>query len=619
MPHTDANRRYTQLSVPRKDPPGGVPSENNARIDDHGAEKVSRPPPPLTAGYTTYQPHPTTPLPTTTPILIIGAGWAGIQCAIRLLERDIPATDIRIVDSASDFGGTWYWNRYPGLTCDIESYSYLPYLEETGYVPSKRYATGEEIRGYVDVVVRRWGLGRCGVFGTKVERARWDEAGREWVVGMVRGEEKVEGEVRARFVVVAAGVLNWPKLPDVDGLGEYMGEVFHAARWRYEEKGLEGLKGKRVVVVGTGATAVQIVPVLARWCERLVVVQRTAASVAVRDQRVTDEEWFWREVAGSKGWQRERIRNFHQQFTLGEKPAVDLVDDGWTHSRGLVGLTGDVGGPMLPEEIPAYQERLIEMDAPRQAGIHARVDREVEDPDTAERLKPWYPVWCKRPLFHDEYLKTFNRENVTLVDTDGKGIERMTTDSVVIGGKSYQADVVIFATGYLAPPAGTPAEKANMSIIGLNGVSMSEEWSRVGPTTLHGVIDAKFPNLFLSSPEQAATSGNYRFSLDEYAKHIAYILTESMRRADGERFVVAPSMEAAEDWALQVMMRSAPMGVVLGCTPGYLNLEGDLDRLSPEKQMVLARSGIWGWGIEHWLGVIEDWRAEGSMKGIVVL
>lgn len=297
---------------------------------------------------------------------------------------------------------------------------------------------------------------------------------------------------------------------------------------------------------------------------------------------------------------------------------MNLVDDEWTRAPGLVGLTGNTEGPKSPEEIPAYLAKLTEADMPYQKQIHSRIDAEVKDPIVAEKLKPWYPVWCKRPLFHDEYLQTFNRKNVTLVDTEGKGITSMTEDSIVIGDKAHKVDVVIFATGYLAPPAGTPAEKANMTVIGRNGVSMSEEWPRVGPTTLHGVIDAKFPNLFLAGPQQAATSGNYRFNLDEYAKHMAYILTESKRRANGAPFVVAPSAEAAEDWAMQVTIRSAPMAVAIGCTPGYFNLEGELDRIPPEYQMVLARSGLWGWGIEDFIGVIEKWRADGNMEGIVV-
>lgn len=561
-------------------------------------------------------------------MLIIGAGWGGIQNAVRMTQAGIPAKDIRIIDPAGGFGGTWYWNRYPGLMCDIESYTYLPYLEETGFVPKHRYSQGEEILEYVNLVAEKYGLTDCAVFQTQAEKIVWDNDAKEWSVHLIqrrKGHAPETLQIRSKFVTVAAGVLNWPKLPNIPGILDYQGDMFHSARWAYDVTGgspkdpsLSKLKDKRVAIIGTGASAVQAVPHLAKWSKHLYVVQRTPASVDVRDQRETDEEWFHREVARSKGWQRERMRNFHQHFTLGKAPDVNLVDDEWTRAPGLVGLTGYTEGPKDPRDIQAYATRLVEVDAPHQKRIHARVDREVKDPATAEKLKPWYPIWCKRPLFHDDYLKTFNEENVTLVDTDGKGIDRITSDSLVIGDKTYQADVIVFATGFLAPPAGTPAEKANMTIIGLDGVSMSNEWPRVGPTTLHGVIDAKFPNLFLSGPQQASTSGNYRFNLDEYAKHMSYILAEAKRRANGAPFVVAPSPEAAEDWSMEVTNHAAPMAVAVGCTPGYFNLEGELDKVPPEYQMVLARSGLWGSGIEHWIGVIEDWRAKGDMKGIEV-
>ncbi|KAJ5638842.1 hypothetical protein N7528_001232 [Penicillium herquei] len=546
-----------------------------------------------------------------TEMLIIGAGFAGIQNAVRMVEAGIPPGDIRIIDPAGGFGGTWYWNRYPGLMCDIESYSYLPYLEETGYMPKHRYSQGEEIRQYINLVAQKWGLVDCAVFQSQAHEIIWDDIAKDWSVSLTqrRAGQSETLKIRSKFVTIAAGILNWPKLPNISGILDYQGDMFHSARWAYNITGgsptdpsLTKLKDKRVLVVGTGATAVQIVPQLAEWCKHLYVVQRTPASVGVRDQRETGKEWFYREVANSKGWQRERIRNFHEHFTLGEPP---------------------IEGPKSPEEIPEYAARLVEIDASRQQRIHDRVDQEVQDPMTAEKLKPWYPVWCKRPLFHDDYLKTFNQDNVTLVDTEGKSIDRMTADSVVIGKEAYEADIIIFATGFLAPPAGTPAEKANMSVIGLDGVSMSTEWPRVGPTTLHGVIDSKFPNLFLSGPQQAATSGNYRFNLDEYAKHISYILTEAKRKAassgsEGASFTVAPSTEAVEDWGMQVMMHAAPMGVAMGCTPGYFNLEGELDRVPLEYRMILARSGLWGYGIEHWLEVIENWRASGDTRGIVV-
>ncbi|KAJ5718662.1 hypothetical protein N7488_004308 [Penicillium malachiteum] len=565
-----------------------------------------------------------------TEMLVIGAGFAGIQNAVRMVEAGIPPEDIRIIDPAGGFGGT-------GLVLEsvsrIDSYSYLPYLEETGYMPKHRYSQGEEIRQYINLVAQKWGLVDCAVFQIQAHEIVWGNIAKDWSVSLTqrRAGQSETLKIRSKFVTIAAGILNRPKLPNIPGILDYQGDMFHSARWAYNITGgsptdpsLTKLKDKRVLVVGTGATAVQIVPQLAGWCKHLYVVQRTPASVGVCDQRETDKEWFNNEVANSKGWQRERIRNLHEHFTLGKPPSVNLVSDEWTRAPGLVGLTGYTEGPKSPEEIPEYAARLVEIDTSRQQRIHARVDQEVKDPITAEKLKPWYPVWCKRPLFHDDYLKTFNRDNVTLVDTEGKSIDRMTADSVVIGKEAYEADIIIFATGFLAPPAGTPAEKANMSVIGLDGVSMSKEWPRVGPTTFHGVIDSKFPNLFLSGPQQAATSGNYRFNLDEYAKHISYILTEAKRKgassgSEDASFAVAPSTEAVEDWGMQVLMHAAPMGVVMGCTPGYFNLEGELDLVPPEYRMVLARSGLWGYGIEHWLEVIENWRASGDTKGIQVV
>jgi cation diffusion facilitator CzcD-associated flavoprotein CzcO len=561
-------------------------------------------------------------------MLIIGAGWGGLQYAVRMVEAGIHPEDIRIIDPAGGFGGTWYWNRYPGLMCDIESYTYLPLLEETGFVPKHRYSQGEEIRQYANLVAQRFGLVDCGVFQTQAQKLMWNEDTKEWQVDLMqrrKGEAPRALSIRSNFMSLATGVLNWPKLPGISGILDYKGEMFHASRWAYgvtggtpEDPSLFRLKDKRVAIIGTGATSVQIVPQLARWCKHVYVVQRTPAAVDDRDQRETDNEWFHKEVAGRKGWQRERMRNFHEHFALKKQPAVNLVDDGWTRAPGLVGLAGNPYGPKLPEEIPAYAANLVEIDTPRQNRIRARVDQQIRDPATAESLKPWYPSWCKRPLFHDDYLAAFNNDNVTLVDTDGKGVDKITTDSLIVGSESYNVDIIVFATGYRAPPSGTPADKANLTVIGSNGVSMSEEWLRCGPTTLHGVLDTKFPNLFLSGPQQASISGNYRFNLDEYAKHVAYILSESKRRANGKSFAVAPTAEAAESWGTQVMMHAAPMAVALGCTPAYWNLEGEIDRVPPEYQMIMARSGVWGSGIEHWLNVIEGWRAEGAMEGINV-
>jgi cation diffusion facilitator CzcD-associated flavoprotein CzcO len=571
-------------------------------------------------------------------LLILGAGWGGLLYAIRMIQAGIKPQDIRIVDTAGGFGGTWYWNRYPGLSCDIESYSYLPLLEETGYVPRHRYSEGEEIRTYAEFAAKKWGVADSAVFLTKAEKLTWDEESREWQVDLLqqrRGpSQQRTGEppqppkaltVRARFVATVNGVLSWPKLPGVPGILDFNGDIFHSSRWNYAVTGgspadpsLTNLQGKRVAIIGTGATAVQIIPHLARWAKHLFVVQRTPAAVDHRHQQETDPDWFRNEVAASSGWQRERLRNFHQHLTTEKQPPINLVRDGWTDAIGMVAIAGNAAGPKTPDELPEYMQKLHAIDLPRQDRIRARVSQEVKDSATAEKLQPWYPTWCKRPAFHDQYLSTFNRDNVTLIDTDGKGLDRITSDSIVAGDECHAVDLIIFATGFRAPFTGSPADKGNMTIIGRNGVSMSDEWARSGPSTQHGVLDCNFPNLFLSGPWQASNSPNYLFNVDAHAKNSAYILTEAKRRAGSSLFSVATTSAAAEAWGMEVLMHSAPMAALIGCTPGYFNVEGAIDRAPPEMQVVMARSGLWGQGIEDFVRILEAWQQEGSMQGIEV-
>ncbi|CZR60107.1 related to monooxigenase [Phialocephala subalpina] len=561
-------------------------------------------------------------------MLILGGGFGGLLYAVRMIEAGVRPEDLRIIDTAGGFGGTWYWNRYPGLMCDIESYCYLPLLEETGYMPKHRYAYGEEIRNYANLIAEKWNVAGSAVFQTKAEKLVWDEATKGWQVELVqkmKGKPPQTLNIHSQFVATVNGLLNYPKLPNLQGVLDYQGEIFHSSRWNYsitggsqEDPSLIKLKDKRVAIVGTGATAVQCIPHLAKWSKHLYVIQRTPSAVDRRDQRETDPEWFHKEVARSSGWQRERLRNFHQHFTTEEQPAINMVDDGWTWATALVALAGNINGPKSIEELPAYIKKLRTIDLPRHNRVHALVETVVKDPSVAKKLQAWYPSWCKRPCFHDDYLSTFNRDNVTLVDTDGKGLDRLTSDSIVAGNQSYPVDVIIFATGFREPFGGTPAEKANLTITGRNGVSMSQEWARNGPATLHGVLDHQFPNIFLSGPYQASLSPNFLFNDDSLAKHAAYIFAESKRRAEGKPFVVASTADAVEDWALQVQMRSLSMAAFMGCTPSYFNLEGALDKIPPEAQMTMSRSGHWGHGIEDFLGHVEAWRAEGSMQGIEV-
>ena len=561
-------------------------------------------------------------------MLILGAGWGGLLYAVRMVEAGMRPEDLRVVDVAGGFGGTWYWNRYPGLMCDIESYCYLPLLEETEYVPEHRYSYGEEIRVYAELVAKKWGITNSAVFQTKARTLIWDEGTKEWQVQLVQqrtGEPPQTLNVRSQFVATVNGVLNWPKLPAIPGILDFRGDVFHTSRWNYALTGgspanpsLARLNGKRVALIGTGATGVQVMPHLARWVKQLYVVQRTPAAVDHRDQRQTDTEHFHNEVATSRGWQRVRMMNFHQHFTTEEQPAVNLVNDQWTTAIGMVAIAGNPKGPKSIEQVPAYMQKLNAKDLERQNRIRARVEQTVQNKDQAKKLQPWYQTWCKRPCFHDEYLPAFNSKNVTLLDTNGKGPERLTADSVVIEGQSYPVDMIVFATGFRAPFAGTPAEKGNVTILGREGISMSEAWARDGPSTLHGVLDRNFPNMFLSGPWQASTSPNFLFNDDALAKHSAYIWAEAERKAAGKPFTVASTAAATEQWAMQVLMHAAPMAAIAGCTPGYFNSEGDLDRAPPEAQMKMAKSGLWGSGIEDFLQHLEAWRKQGDMEGVEV-
>lgn len=561
-------------------------------------------------------------------LLIFGAGLGGLLYGIRMIEAGIPAGNIRIIDTATGFGGTWYWNRYPGLFCDIESYSYLPLLEETGYVPKHRYSSGEEIRTYAELIANKWSLAESAVWQTKAERLLWDEGAKEWLVSLVQ-QRKDEApqtlNIRARFVAAVNGALNWPKLPGIPGILDYEGDIFHSARWNYtltggspEDSSLIKLEGKRVAIIGTGATAVQIIPKLAQWAEHLYVVQRTPSAVDRRDQRKTDSEWFYRSVATSTGWQRERLRNFHEHFTTDKQPEINMVDDAWTTAIGMVAVAGNQAGPKSMEDLPEYMEKLHSLDLPRQDRIRRRVEETVKDPFVAKKLQAWYPTWCKRPAFHDEYLPTFNRPNVTLLDTDGKGPDRITSDSIVVAGQAYPVDIIVCATGFRLPFTVSPAQNANAIIIGRDGISMSERWGQQGPSTQHGVLDHDFPNLFISGLWQASNSPNYLFTVDSLAKHSAYIFREATRIAGDRPFAVAPTAEAAEKWAMQVLIHSVPMAAAAGCTPGYFNAEGVIDRAPPEMQMLMARSGLWGRGIADFVQVLEKWRENGQLQGIEV-
>jgi cation diffusion facilitator CzcD-associated flavoprotein CzcO len=533
--------------------------------------------------------------------VVVGGGFGGLVTGARLREAGVQ--DIRVVDEAGDFGGTWYWNRYPGIHCDIESYEYLPLLEELGSVPQWRYAPGEEIRQHAMAIARHFGLYRDTLFHTRVTELRWDDEAAEWQVRTDRGDD-----FRARYVVVSSGTLTQPKLPGIPGIETFRGHTFHTSRWDYgytggsPDGGLHGLAGKKVGVIGTGATGVQVIPHLGRDAGQLYVFQRTPSSVDVRDNRPTDPAWA---ASLEPGWQQERMDNFLAVVT-GEPVDTDLVGDGWTSTarlqRKMLSGTVDPSGAGLPAEDREYFDEIA--DFRKMNEIRARVDEVVEDPATAELLKPWYRYMCKRPTFSDLYLQTFNRPTVTLVDTAGSGgVTRMTENAVVVGDREYEVDCVVFATGFEVGVSGIIS--GTLPVYGREGLPLLQSWSQ-GPRTLHGFYSHGFPNLFQLGPLQNASAVNFVHILQEQATHIGAVVAEARKR--GAR-CVEPTAAAQDAWVATLRANARDNSAFLTeCTPGYYNNEG-----KPR-----ASVNSYGPGPVDFHARLRRWRAEGGLDDVLV-
>lgn len=537
------------------------------------------------------------PLTDEVDVAVIGAGFGGLLTGARL--RQLGVRSVRLIDRAADVGGTWYWNRYPGIACDVESYVYMPLLEELGYTPTEKYAKGPEIFAHCRRIARHYDLYRDACLRTEVREIRWNDAESRWIIRTDRGDQ-----MRARFVSMANGYQAKPKLPGIEGLGAFTGHAFHTSRWdyAYTGEGLQNLAGLRVGVIGTGATAIQCVPHLAAAAGRLYVFQRTPSSVDVRANSATDPQW----ATGLRaGWQRERIRNF-QILTAGGQAAEDLVADAWTSiTRKLPVMRHDgLSGDGLAD--PAQRGRDIELaDFAKMEEIRARVDALVTDPATAEALKPWYGYFCKRPCFHDEYLQTFNRDNVTLVDTRGLGVQRITEAGVVVDGVTYELDCLIFATGF---EVGTDyCRRTGFELIGRDGITLTEHWDD-GVRTFQGLCTTGFPNCFIESIAQAGLTVNFPYLLDVQATHVAWIIAAALAGGITE-IEASPGAEAA--WVDTVVARSAASAErAKTCTPGYYNREGKAD--------AKTRQGSFFFGAPtEYADILEQWRADGDLAGLL--
>lgn len=536
-------------------------------------------------------------------VLIIGAGFAGLVAGARLRQAGV--IDIRLVDKAGDVGGVWYWNRYPGAMCDTAAMVYLPLLEETGSMPSAKYVGAAEIHAHARRIAETFDLYDGALLSTGIESVTWDEERSRWRVRTDRGDD-----LAAQHVVMGTGPLHRPKLPGIPGIEDFGGHAFHTSRWDYAYTGgdpsgapMDRLADKRVGIIGTGATAIQCIPHLAATAGELFVFQRTPSSIDVRANEAIDPDWF---AQLPEGWQQQWLENFTTLQTGGFADE-DLVRDGWTDIAQrirdrVIQLVAD-GAPLEPDTLRrAYEES----DDEKMNEIRARVDAVVSDPATAEALKPWYRQLCKRPCFHDEYLQSYNRPNVHLVDTDGKGVERIDAEGVWVGGTHYDLDCIIFASGF---EVGTElSRRSGFDVVGRDGVALGEHWAE-GMRTLHGIHSHGFPNLYVMGITQAANLiSNVPHNFVEAAATIAAVVAAARERGAIEVEVTA---EAEDAWV--TLLEGNPMAFMgnAECTPGYYNNEG-----GPVGRRERLNASGYPQGPMAYFGYIDRWRTSGDFEGL---
>lgn len=536
-------------------------------------------------------------------VVIVGGGFGGLLAAAHL--REIGVKRIRLIDAAGDVGGTWYWNRYPGAACDVQSYIYLPLLEELGAMPQHKYSFAPEIMEHSRRIARHFDLYDDACFQTGVTSMEWDDGESRWTVFTDRNDE-----MTANIVVLATGPLNRPKLPGIAGITSFEGHMFHTSRWDYDYTGgdtyggLVGLSDKRVAIIGTGATAVQCVPHLADSAKELFVFQRTPSSVDVRDNAPTDTDWF---ESLEPGWQKRYMENFTALVSGYDEPE-DLVGDGWTEIfRGLTGIAAKDASRRLGRRLdPREKEEMMELlDYRKMNGVRNRVQTTVVNPSTAAALQPWYRQFCKRPCFHDSYLPAFNSSNVTLVDTDGQGVERITPNGVVVNGVEHEVDCIVFSTGFEYGTSYT--RRAGFDVTGRNGETLSEHWAD-GVRTFHGMHAHGFPNMAFIGFVQTATTVNIPHALAEQSAHFAHVVAESRARGAS---VIEATPQSEQEWLTEIERTAVRARKFYEeCTPGYYNNEGHVTDGTG------FAAGMYGAGPIKFFDLLARWRDEGGLSGL---
>ncbi len=531
-------------------------------------------------------------------VVLLGAGFGGLLCAAELRKAGLK--NIRLIERGGDVGGTWYWNRYPGAACDVESYIYMPMLEEVGGMPEKKYATAPEIWEHTKKIARTYDLYKDSLFQTRILSAEWSDETEKWTIRTDRDDV-----FTTRYLFTAPGPLAHPKLPGLPGIDTFKGHTFHTSRWDYDYTGgdnkgnLTGLADKRVAIIGTGATAVQAVPHLGKGAKELFVIQRTPSSIHVRADRPTDEEWFTNQ---KPGWQKERMANFTTVFHGGQAE-VDLVSDSWTETF-FDAADAVAGGTFSPFQMSNFR---------KMEDARKRIDTVVKDKATAEALKPWYNFFCKRPCFHDQYLDTFNIPSVHLVDTNGQGVERIDETGLWVNGVHYEVDCIIFATGFEVGTSFTT--RTGINIIGRNGETIDDHW-RDGFRSFHGMQVHNFPNFFyIGGLEQAGRTANFSHMISEQAEYVGFLFDKGANHGtktievteDGE----AAWVQEIIDLVVKNKQASQNQSFQEECTPGYYNNEGAPSRIA-------IQNGAYGGGPMAYVKVLHDWCDDGTFAGLEI-
>lgn len=500
----------------------------------------------------------------------------------------------------------------------------------------KKYSPGYEILEHSERIAKHWNLSDKALFRTTVSDLKWNEGGKTWTVSLTEnrgpGQSPRDLKVEAQYFIVASGVLSRPQVPKVPGLESFAGDMFHTSRWDWDVTGgtptdgdMSRLAGKRVGVIGTGATAIQVVPAVARHAGELYVFQRTPSAVHRRDQRPTDRREWETQIAAREGWQEDRMVNFTSYVCRNDGVGADapnLVGDEWTRIDAYHAQLGSTRKPPVaptPEAVGAHVAEFVGLDLPQGEATRKRVDDIVADKETAAKLKPWYPSWCKRPTFSDEYLQAFNLPGVHLVDTDGRGVESATDKGLVFGGKEYPLDVLVLSTGFVSPSrgGGDPALRSGIRVSGRGGLEFQDKWKSRGATTLHGILSHDFPNLFFLSPLQAGSAPNNVHMLDVQARHIAYILGRAKGR---NAATVEASAESEEAWSIKCLSGAAWYAPIPMCTPGYMTSEGEGFGKQPEpaEAMKKGRASPWSGGLLSYNEILAEWREKGDLDGVVI-